>query len=446
MKHSLAFTLTLALGVLSGAAQTSPDQGKGFTELPTTMTVYFSGDIQKNPDYDPNIIITLPDIGQVTQYREGPFMARENGDGITYVGLTLNNGEGVHSAVFDLSKLRSTYDKWTLYIPHGYFIYDDEPWPFDEYYEVTINVSRTGTGVGGTTGGGSTIDPSATVVPYDFLRMEASAFKGLQLKGLNFTVKDASGVLLYKKWYDIDNPISEAEPYATGELGSSSLSEKIITFGGVPMYDGPYTIIIPESAVSGVEDREIQFFILGNPMPIEEFPVFSDPEQGEVEGLTDIRIYWDDYVILTAARQKMGGSLQTPDGNVTPIEFTLRKEEVLDESDDGLGGAVQGQYTYYLQYIPDQPLTEAGDYKVTLNAGAVKVYIRDDNQPLNPAVDLYYHIDLLSGVQAVEATETDSVYYDLQGRRVRNPKAGIYVVKPGEKGTAKGTGTKILVK
>ena len=228
-------------------------------------------------------------------------------------------------------------------------------------------------------------------IPAQYETVEYKNFKGLQVFGNDLTVADASMVKLYASWDEIT---TASVPMATGVLATdANASEILITFPGVEMFDGTYTIQIPNGAITNLPARNIQFVITGHARSIDDIDMHVTPADGQtVEAIDNIKIYWGDYTQLTLVNETVNGKLAI-NGVSRDIQFELVKTQTPDGSDDGTGGGIDGQYDYYLSYTPAMPFTEPGNYVVTIPANQVMVYINQSNQPLNKEITLNYTIE-----------------------------------------------------
>lgn len=317
-------------------------------------------------------------------------------------------------------------DKWyTLEIPAGTFTFrnaDGDDVEQTQLIEMVYTVAGPGNPI---------------ITPYQNMWIPYADYKGLQLRGGDVTVRDASLVAIYEGYYDpVDNPIEEATPLALGTLACADADNVLITFDDdLPMYDGGYTIWIKPGALTGAPAQTIEFAITGNPMPISAVPVTVRPRSGSrLESIDRVEIWWGGHWQISKAKNSIRATMEKG-GEVTPVTFTVATEQRPDGSDDGQGGGIGGDYDYTLVWTPETPITAPGTYTFTLPAGEVNVYIKSDNTQGNEPVEFVYFIegDEL-GVDAPGAESDEGAeYYDLQGRRVARPGSGIYIRVAGGK-------------
>ena len=85
-----------------------------------------------------------------------------------------------------------------------------------------------------------------------------------------------------------------------------------------------------------------------------------------------------------------------------------------------------------LSIVFNEPVTEAGEYVITVPAETVRDYTTSgDEVHTNPEIVLHYTVSLGSGVSSIEAVSGDStVVYDLSGRAMRADRldAGLYIM------------------
>ena len=254
------------------------------------------------------------------------------------------------------------------------------------------------------------------VLPGQMQRVNLNNFKGLEIMGGNYTVKDASKIALYKGWFDeVDFKIAGSTPVAYG-VNNSTSDEIIIGFDTdySTLWSGAYTILVPPGAIEGFTvpkgtesanpENQIQFTITGNNAPITAMAVGTNPEPGVVDQIDKVQIWWGGYNRLMHASNPedpetgagsaiVNGTMAVNGGQPTDIAFVITKKliETAQDEDTGQGDGVD--YEYSLVYTPAAPITTPGKYTFTIPANQVRVYYNSFSEPLNDEVVVEYTIE-----------------------------------------------------
>ena len=227
------------------------------------------------------------------------------------------------------------------------------------------------------------------VVPGQYQSIEYADFRGLELHGKDVEIVDASRVAIYRTYYMTPMDLVEVQPIGFGREGEAD-DCVLVEFDTEELYSGTYTIYAPTGAIKGF-DGVVNFHLTGNDKPVEKLPLTILPEsETELDSILSVTIYWDDFTMLTPKGSAVKGTLEYG-GEETEIEFEIVKEQVPGDNDEGAGA--EGMYYYSLRYTPEEPLTEPGEYVVTLPEGQVSVHIfGNQEETVNQRVSVRYEI------------------------------------------------------
>lgn len=160
----LAFCVAMGYCGFTADAQRSPQAGKTFRAFPEIVEVNLGGTVAKNPSFNPNIVIPPDSEGstqEVTLNRPKPYfvynptMIEYDEDGLEqsfgpyYIEPEITADGNLAFDYWTIDGETGFYDilyqsgEWTLYIPHHYFLWDNDPWPYQPFYEVSFNVGFT---------------------------------------------------------------------------------------------------------------------------------------------------------------------------------------------------------------------------------------------------------------------------------------------------------------
>lgn len=314
------------------------------------------------------------------------------------VGFDWNND---NLGVINISPAITAPGNYSIFIPKGTFC--DEPYGESMGKKGQTNDDMT---LYYTIVGGTEPEPEViTVVSVDPAEGQVIELKDFTIT-FNIPVKCIENEALI---LDPKGNIVEKGTITVSEADAKTIN---VSFAEPVTADGEYTLYIVEESLEGendVKNRSIRLnYTVGTPKePVLEV-VSVNPAEGEVESLRVIDIHFEGFWVDLAAEEATA-EVKNADGETVATPMIDYHPEDYNA----------------IEIAFEAPITEAGEYTVTIPAGLVI-----GGGVANTEIVLHYTVKGVGDGVDFVTIDADSVIYDLNGHRVYGEKLpkGIYIV------------------